>query len=235
MWWHADAYRLMGLEPIADPTLSARVEAVERRLGRPLPAAVREWFVTPGAAPWLADRRGNLMVSCDRLGEPLDGVDHLARNELAIETDSQYCCRWVVRLPRPDPTDGTGRFVALEDPLVDLVDPEGKVQLVQRYADCFSTYVFTSVWDAHLPNANSDWQFDHPLRPGALSELRRRYPELPTTYSWAGNQGCDAMFRFDGEAKVLIALAGETALYSAVVAQSEKLRSAIQVLLGAKH
>lgn len=235
MWWHADAYRLMGIEPTTDPALSAHVYPVERRLGRQLPGSVREWFTTPGAVSWLADRRGNFMVSSEQLGEPLDGVDHVSRDELAVETDCQYCCRWVVRLPALDQIDGTNQPVALADPTVDLVDPEGKDQLVQRYADRFSEYVLTSVWDAHLPSDNSDWEFDHPLRPEALSELRRRYPELPTTYGWAGNQGCDAMFRFDGGAKVLLAVAGDTALYSGVVAPSAKVRREVQTLLGAKH
>jgi hypothetical protein len=174
------------------------------------------------------------MVSSDRLGEPLDGVDHVSRGELAIETDCQYCCRWVVRLPTLAQTDGT-QPIAVEDPTVDLVDPEGKDHLVQRYADRFSEYVFAAVWDAHLPSDAGDWEFDHPLRPEALSELRRRYRELPTTYSWAGNQGCDAMFRFDGDAKVLVGVAGDTALYSGVVAPSAKVRSEIQTLLGVKH
>jgi hypothetical protein len=235
VWWHADAYRLLGIEPTTDPALSAHLGAVERRLGRQVPAAVREWFTTTGAAAWLADRRGNFMVSSDRLGEPIDDVDHVSRGELAVETDCQYCCRWVVRLSTLDHSEGSNQPLPYEDPAVDLVDPEGKDQLVQRYADRFSEYVLTSVWDAHLPSDASGWEFDHPLRPEALPELRRRYPELPTTFSWAGNQGCDAMFRFDGDVKILLAVAGDTALYSAVVAKSAKVRSEVQELLGATH
>jgi hypothetical protein len=43
------------------------------------------------------------------------------------------------------------------------------------------------------------------------------------------------VFRFDGEAKILLAVAGDTALYSGVVATSAKVRSEIQGLLGAKQ
>ena len=84
MWWHADAYRLMGIEPVTDSTLSANIEAVERRLGRQLPAAVREWFTTMGAASWLADRRGNFMVSGRRgHGRYTAGSSHSRRKCVA--------------------------------------------------------------------------------------------------------------------------------------------------------
>ncbi|MBM2622522.1 hypothetical protein JIG36_44175 [Actinoplanes sp. LDG1-06] len=81
------------------------------------------------------------------------------------------------------------------------------------YADSFSDYLFTADWDTRLL-AEGSAEFDYPLPERAIPALRRQLDELPSTYSWAGNQGCDRVYRFGGPARVLVAVAGDQVLYS---------------------
>src|SRR4051812_37567000 len=43
--WHQSVFDLLGVQPQASPEARAMIEACEARTGRPLPAAVRDWFV----------------------------------------------------------------------------------------------------------------------------------------------------------------------------------------------
>lgn len=227
----------MGLQPMLDPVVSAAIDALERRSGLRVPAAVREWYAVRGASAWLCERRGNHLVSAHDLGAPLNGVDYLERRRLATETDCQFCCRWVVRLPLT--SDGTPPLFPLpepspadlDDPPVFLVDPEDADSHEDRYADRFTTYVLTSVWDADLP-AEAVSDFDRPLPPDALPTLRRRFHEMPATYAWAGNQPCEAMHRFDGAARVLLAVKDRIMLYAVVAAADPAVRAEVLATLG---
>ncbi len=226
----------MGLQPVLDPGVTAVIDALERRSGLRVPAAVREWYEVRGASEWLAQRRGNFLVSAHDLGTPLNGVDYLRRGRLATETDCQFCCRWVLRLPLAP--DGTlplfplpqPSSVEFDDPAVFLVDPEHADSHEDRYADRFTTYVLTSVWDASLPDvAVSD--FDRPLPPDALTTLRRRFHEMPATYAWAGNQDCEAMYRFDGTARILLAVKNQVMLYTVVATDDPAARAEVLATL----
>ncbi|WP_204015006.1 hypothetical protein [Virgisporangium aurantiacum] len=217
--------------------MTAAIDALERRSGLRVPAAVREWYAVRDASAWLRERRGNVLVDAHDLGRPLNGVDYLGRGRLATETDCQFCCRWVVRLPAA--RDGTQPLfplpqpspVEVDDPPVFLVDPEDADSHEDRYADRFTTYVLTSVWDAHLP-AEAVSDFDRPLPPDALPTLRRRFPELPATYAWAGNQDCEAMYRFDGAARILLAVKGPIMVYAVVATDDPATRAEVLATLG---
>ncbi|WP_191837399.1 hypothetical protein [Catellatospora chokoriensis] len=236
-WWHADAYRLMDLRPEMEPELVARLDDLERHSGLRLPAAVREWYSVGAAQRRLAERRQNPLTTTAELGEPRDRIDHLAHGRLITETDCQYCCHWVVRLaPWPDGTEPLFPLPGAasgpdDDPPVWVIDPDDRDVTLMPYADRFSDYLLTSVWDSCEP-ADAFSGFDLPLPPHALDVLRQRYQELPTTYSWAGNQGCDAMYRFDGAARVLIAVAGEIALYVVVSTTDPRHEAELRSLFG---
>jgi hypothetical protein len=47
------------------------------------------------------------------------------------------------------------------------------------------------------------------------------------------NQSCDAVYRFGGTAKVAVAVAGSTALWSAIAAPSAATRAALARTVGA--
>jgi hypothetical protein len=55
----------------------------------------------------------------------------------------------------------------------------------------------------------------------------------PTTYGWAMNQGCDTVYRFDGTAKVAVAVTDDVALWSAIDAPSAAVRDGLAEVIGA--
>lgn len=211
----------MGLTPSLDQRAVAAIEALERGSGLRVPAAVREWYCVSTAVDWLGDRRGNFLVASHELGQPVDDIDYLARGQLVTETDCQFCCRWAVEIVRD----------AADDPPVWLIDPMDGDPFTERYADRFTDYVLTSVWDACLP-ADAITKFDHPLPARALNKLRQRFTELPPTYAWAGSQGCDAVYRFDGTAQVTVAVEAENALYSVVNVDDDDQAAELLAILG---
>ncbi len=243
--WHSDTYQLLGITPSPVPRAAVLMDDWERWSEYRLPAAIKEWYSVPDAAECLARRRDNLLVPAARLGEPVDRIDYLTRGLLVTETDSQGCCRWAVRLeppqsryrqeplfelPSPDTTVQIG-----DDPPVWIVDADDSEAPLERYSDTFSAYVLTCAWDARIWAGNPAVVFDHPLPPGAIDTLRRDCTELPTTYAWAGNQPCDAMYRFDGPAQILVAVAGGRSAYSVVKTDNQQRRARVLSILCGIH
>ncbi|MET7400321.1 hypothetical protein ABZS66_43230 [Dactylosporangium sp. NPDC005572] len=181
---------------------------------------------------WLARHSDNILVNAAGLGDPIAG------GRLVTETDSQCCWRWAVRL-RPPRYAGEPLFhlpevpptVLDEDPPVWIIDPDDDDPFEKLYADHFSTYVLTSVWTAQAFGPDSFFTDDDRLPRQALDALRQRYVELPTTYAWAGNQPCDAVYRFTGPANIMIAVRDETALHTFVATDNEQELARIRAVL----
>ncbi|MBF9134983.1 SMI1/KNR4 family protein [Plantactinospora sp. S1510] len=220
MGWNEAAYEILGG---SDESAEARDELAELEgwIGGPLPESVREWYLLGG------DRRltsisSTLVTQTRDFTSPR--VSRLLDNGyLLLETDTQHCCRWVVAVS-----------AAHGDPPVYLIDPNDDTCTTRsRYAATFSDYAFTASWDATLWKGVLSADFDHPLPPDALDTLRLRLTALPTTHGWAMNQGCDAVYRFSGPAKVAVAVTGSTALWSAIAAPSTARRDALATLIGA--
>jgi hypothetical protein len=218
--WNTAAYEIVGrAEGTAE--VPAELLALQHGVGGSLPAAVEEWYRFGG------DQR-LASVSCNRITRTQNLNDQtvtrfLASGYLLLETDSQECCRWVVAASGED-----------ADPPVYLIDPEDDACTSRNcYADTFSDYAFTAAWDAVLWSGELSPEFDHPLPPGALSVLGSHLTRLPTTYGWAMNQGCDRVYRFDGSAKVAVAVADGVALWSAIAAPTNALREALTEIVGA--
>jgi hypothetical protein len=203
------------------------VAAFERWVGAGLPAAVREWFVTDGPGR-IAAGQDNVLTGHDelvRLGPTGPGGRYLP-----LERDSQDCCAWVVPLDEGD------------DPPVYLVDPDADTDDAidatrTRYVDRFTAYTRVKAWDVALfaaaRESGGDFEFDTALPAGALGRLSERLVALPTTYGWAGNQTCDAMYRFDGAARIAVAVQGDVALWSVVASGDPALRTELRTLLTA--
>ncbi|SCG66854.1 hypothetical protein [Micromonospora inositola] len=219
--WNAEAYALLDGEVTVDPSAAARLDAWQRRWDVTLPAAVREWFAVGGP--------GRIMQDND-----LAGVDWLALLDdtgpgarlLHLEDDSQGCCTWVVPLDAGD------------DPPVLLLAPDDATGESGRvYAERFTVYTLARAWETRLFEAldrsGDGFDLDHPLPSGALDRLAGRLTALPVTHGWAGNQGCDALYRFDGPAMVGLAVAGDVVLWSAVASDDRALRDELRALVGA--
>src|SRR6185503_10882831 len=104
----------------------------------------------------------------------VDGIDYVAGGQLALETDGQYCCRWVVPLSvvalDAEPLFPTPQTLTIDhdDPPVSLVDPEELDPVARIYAERFSTYVLTTVWDSAMWTAGVYADFDRLLPAHAL-------------------------------------------------------------------
>lgn len=220
MGWNEAAYEVLG--GFGEPA-EARDElaVLEGWIGGPLPEAVREWYLLGGDRR-LASISSNL-VTRTRDFASRTVSRFLDNGYLLLETDSQYCCRWVVSVS-----------AAYADPPVYLIDPDDDACVTRsRYAATFSEYAFTAAWDATLWAGEVSADFDHPLPSDALDALKLRLTALPATQGWAGNQGCDAVYRFGGAAKVAVAVTARTALWSAIAAPSAVMRDALATLIGA--
>lgn len=218
MAWNEEALQLLGVDPDCRDGAGA-VADCERAIGRDLPAAVAEWFRS-GADRRLTQLSHNHIVDLAFIGQP-QCARFLEAGLLLLETDSQSCCQWVVSLDGGD------------DPLVYLISPDDYSGTSREpYADRFTAYTESAVWDALLfSDDGANWSFDHELRPDAIAKLESLLPRRPTTFGWAHNQGCDAVHRFDGPAKVAVAVSGTMALWT-VTPTTAALAGRIADILG---
>jgi hypothetical protein len=220
MGWNEAAYEVLGG---SDELTKARHElaVLEGRIGGPLPEAVHEWYLLGGDRRLASISPNSVTLTQDFTSRTVGRF--LDNGYLLLETDSQHCCRWVVVTS-----------AAYGDPPVYLIDPDDDACATRsRYAASFSDYAFTAAWDATLWAGELSAAFDHPLPSNALDALNLRLTALPVTHGWAMNQGCDAVYRFGGAAKVAVAVAGSTALWSAIVAPSPAMRDTFARLIGA--
>ncbi|GGN35559.1 hypothetical protein FHR83_006200 [Actinoplanes campanulatus] len=172
-----------------------------------LPAAVREWFRYGGDERMAAVCRDNLIARAGDL--------RVGGKPLVLESDGQGCGDWTV-----DP--GAGE----DDPPVSFGG--------SRYADHFSEYVYARLWETLLwRERDTVTEFDHRLPEGAIAGLGGWLRPLPTTYGWALNQGCDATYRFEGDARVAVAVSGGVAVWSVVAARSPEVREHFARMVGA--
>jgi len=207
--WNEAAFRILDMSSGGRDGAELLAEA-ERRMSRLLPAAIREWF-SSGADRRLAE------LSDNRIADPSSFTgEFLMAGLLLLETDSQYCCQLVATLDEGD------------NPPVYVVDPDDFAGTTRsRYADNFTTYTEAVVWDALLRGVDDAmWSFDHEVEPDAVEGLAALLRQGATTYGWAHNQGCDAVYRFDGKARVS-ALADGAAVWTATAAPDPELRTVI--------
>ncbi|GAA0451070.1 hypothetical protein Aca07nite_55440 [Actinoplanes capillaceus] len=171
------------------------------------PAAVREWFRYGGDERMAAVCRDNLITRARDL--------RVGEKSLVLESDGQGCGDWTVDA-------GAGG----DDPPVSFGGA--------RYADHFSEYVFARLWETLLwRERDTVTEFDHGLPEGAIAGLGGWLRPLPTTYGWALNQGCDVTYRFEGDARVAVAVSGGVAVWSVVAAESPEVREHFARMVGA--
>lgn len=174
--YHAKALKLIDAVPILARDVS-NIIAVEDRLGRQLPASLREWYSLDGACDMLLRySNGDPPVAIANLGR--DGL--IARELLTIRHENQGVCTWAVLL------DGS------EDPPV-VVDYDVDFKTRQPCANSFSDYVYSCFWDWGLVLNSPRVQAQNgPISPEALDFLRGNFAAELETYGWPG----DTQYRF---------------------------------------
>lgn len=195
--FHDKSLRLLPKVPEISDEAIAKVADVEVRIGRPLPAAVRDWYLRKDACAILQTySNGDPPVALDDLGRPVwnpngNPRDLAAEGLLCIRSENQGVCGWAVRLDdRDDPA-----VVVNYRHLTDL--SEWRPQ-----ADTFSDYIFCGIWDFGLV-LPSEWLIqaqNGPLTEEALDGLRLHFRESVRTYGWPG----DTQFRFEGDRQRLL-------------------------------
>jgi hypothetical protein len=215
--WNVDAYSLLDVPIEVDAVAEARVAAFELRWGFTVPAAVREWIV----GDW-RDWTGGQFADCPPRDDRLELLSPAGPGSrfLVVDRDSQNCCAFVVSVDEHD------------DPPVFLVDPDDTTGASRSvYAERFTAFTQVMVWDGKLFKEIGEFEDSRALPPGALPWLLAQLEPLPTTLGWAGNQGCDAVHRFDGPAAVLLAVEAGTILHSYVVCDDPHLRAEVTAAL----
>jgi hypothetical protein len=196
--FHDRSLRLLPAVPEISEAAVAKVAQIETRIGRPLPAAVRDWYVRKDACAILETYSNqDPPVELDDLGQPITAWmgngnlhDLAADGLLYIRSENQGVCGWAVRLDGDDPA-----VVVNYGDIADL----GEWQL---QADTFSDYIFSSIWD--FGSAwSTEWLLqaqNGPLTEGTLDRLRLHFRENVRTYGWPG----DAQYRFEGDGQRLL-------------------------------
>lgn len=158
-------------------------EALDRReaaAGAPLPASVREWYSLEGAVDVLRSHsNSDDPVPIDQLGtreydlHETGPHDYLADGLMIVIFEDQAVCTWAVRL------DGTD-----DPPVVIEVDSRGVIHW-QRYADTFSDFVCTWVWDYPAEPCLID-AVNPAVDAEDLAFLRANFTEHSRTHAWPG-------------------------------------------------
>lgn len=184
--YHAKTCELLRDEPAVDAAMMPILSQVEERLGRVLPASLREWYSLSGAV--------EILKRCTFLDPPVEpaelGLDwHGRRSEfvdqglLVIGYENQGVCTWAVDL-----NDG-------DDPRV-VVDYDTDFREPNPCTPSFSAFVHAGVWDTVPvwaragPGPDVDLcvmaQNDE-LSPDALAALRSMFEAGPLTHGFPGH------------------------------------------------
>ncbi len=184
--FHTKTFALLGIEPSVSPSAVELLDQVEKRIGRPLPASVREWYELRGAYRLLLEHSNDdPPVDISHFGEPArdsrGGGPHdlIARDLLLFRWENQAVCTWAICL------DGS------DDPPV-VVDVDTQFSTWTRCADSFSQHVYSWVWDYALimgPSHSNDLliQTENLLfSENALDFVDNHFQAELVTYGWPG-------------------------------------------------
>jgi hypothetical protein len=192
--FHDKSLRLLPKVPEISKAAVAKVADVEARIGRPLPAAVRDWYMREGACDILRTySNGDPPVTLEDLGRPIPAWngnprDLAADGLLYIRTENQGVCSWAVLLDDRDDPEVAVSYDNLNE--------------WQLQADTFSDYIFSGIWDWGLVMP-SEWLIqaqNGPLSEEALGHLRLLFRENVRTRGWPG----DTQYRFEGDGQRLL-------------------------------
>jgi hypothetical protein len=194
--FHQRTFALLGHQPATSDALQDKLADVERALGRPLPASVREWYSLAGATSLLAEfSNDDHIVPLEQLTgcESIDAIDDViapGRNQAhVLMHENQGVCTWAVLI------DGS------DDPAVVVCDNHYLNPRWHLYSDRFSTFVYVRIWDfigwRNVTDEADALCADTELTAETLSFLRTHFLEEPQTLAWPG----DITYRFSGPAQ----------------------------------
>lgn len=181
--FHAKTFDLLPCRPAESAAALKSIDRLERRLGRALPASLREWYGCADACEILAvHSNDDLPVPLEELGRPEVDWETGVRRDLVTEGflvfghENQGVCTWALRL------DGS------EDPPVVVSFDSGRRDW-RRCADSFSEHVYACVWDHSFVLRREPLILaqNAALSAQALERLRQIFELGVTTYGWPGH------------------------------------------------
>jgi hypothetical protein len=199
--FHGDTLALLGVSPSISRRSISEMDAIESRIGRKLPAAVREWYSIDGACDlMLRYSNGDPPLEIREFGVPrVDTTgqgphDLLMHDLVAFRYENQAVCVWVFGL------DGS------DDPPV-YVDVDSQFRTWTRCSPTFSAHLYAWMWDwaSVLQNDLLVQAQNQPLSESAVSFLRERLDVGPITYGWPGH----TQYRFSSPGQRLLIWASD--------------------------
>ncbi len=187
--YHRKSLELIGVTPHVSPGAIEELAEVERRIGRPLPASVREWYSLADACELLEEySNADPPVPRDKLGSG-------ERSKfLVFRRENQGVCRWAIRLNSSD------------DPPV-LVDYDYAEDTWIRCTDRFSDYVYCCMWDfARVLKGVPVIQAQHSaISTAAMEFLSREFKRVLDSQGWPA----DRQYRFQRLDQRILIWSGE--------------------------
>lgn len=221
MRFHAKTLNLLNITPRISYIAVAQLDAVEARIGRKLPASVREWYSLEGACELLLRySNDDPPLEINEFGQPCKdthGVgphDLLARDLVVFRYENQAVCVWAFGV------DGT------DDPPV-YVDVDSQFKTWTKCAPSFSEHIHAWMWD-HAKVLTKDLLVqaqNKPLSTNALGFLRENLEIGPETYGWPGH----TQYRFsNGDQRLLIWASEDQADWWMTADRKESLKALIE-------
>lgn len=195
--FHARTLKLLNVAPAISPSAESNLEAVEARIGRKLPASVREWYSLDGACKLLRQySNDDWPLEVGEFGLPRKdthgGGPHnlLARDLVIFRYENQGVCVWAFGF------DGN------DNPPV-YVDFDSQFKTWTKCVPTFSEHLYTWMWDYALVLTKDllvQGQ-NQPVSGTALSFLRENFDVGLETKGWPGH----TQFRFSkADQRILI-------------------------------
>jgi hypothetical protein len=200
--YHSRTFQLLGIEPRRSSAAVEALAQVETKIGRTLPAPVREWYELENACRLLLEcSNDDPPLDITELGEPQHDAngggphDLLERNVLLFRWENQGVCAWAIQL------DGS------DDPPV-VVDVDTQFTSWVQCTAAFSRHLYACAWDysTWIKQLRNDNELliqaqNKPLSQEALSFLTEHFEAELVTHGWPG----DTQYRFvKGDQRILI-------------------------------
>jgi len=180
--FHVDTLKLLGVAPAISQNAVAELDDVESRIGRKLPASVREWYSFDGACSLLRQySNDDWPLEVREFGLPRNDThgggphDLLARDLVVFRYENQAVCVWAFGL------DGS------VDPPVYL-DFDTQFKTWTKCASTFSEHLYAWMWDYAMVLTRDPLiqAQNKPLSGAALEFLKANFDVCPETYGWPG-------------------------------------------------
>lgn len=183
MNFHVNTLSLLGVSPAISQSAVAELDEAEGRIGRKLPASVREWYSLEGSCSLLRRySNDDRPLEVREFGLPRNDTfgrgphDLLARDLVAFRYENQAVCVWAFALDgSPDPPA--------------YVDVDTQFKTWTKCASTFSEHLYAWMWDYVLVLTKDPLiqAQNKPLSKAALEFLKRNFDLGPETYGWPGH------------------------------------------------